>query len=191
MLRTVVRTAAFLVLFLSVFGLSVGSAECSEAVYRSYRDIPGVTSDDVEAIEALKKEYGVFVYGLNPSTEAFRKEDGSFGGFGALFCRRMSELFGIAFRPVTAEWSDLLEKLDTHEINFSTELTPTPERRLKYFMSAPITERPLKLFRLRTSEEKLDDIELVRDLRYAFLDGTTTCDKVREVAKRPFDAVLS
>lgn len=33
----------------------------------------------------------------------------------------MSELFGITFRPVTAEWSDLLEKLDTHEINFSTE----------------------------------------------------------------------
>lgn len=57
-----------------------------QAVYRSYRDIPGVTSDDVEAIEALKKEYGVFVHGLNPSTEAFRKEDGSLRRLRGLFC---------------------------------------------------------------------------------------------------------
>ncbi len=190
MIRTFVRTAALFVLFLSAFALSAESAEYREAVYRSYRDIPGVTGDDVAAIEALKKEYGLFVYGLNPSTEAFRREDGSLGGFGALFCRRMSELFGIPFRPVIVEWSDLLKKLDAHEINFSSELTPSPERLLKYYMSTPITERPLKLFRLRESEERLDDIELVRRLRYAFLDGTTTRDKVREAVKRPFDSIF-
>jgi hypothetical protein len=38
---------------------------------KSYRGIPGVTDDEIRAIEALKASRAQFVYGSMPSTEAF------------------------------------------------------------------------------------------------------------------------
>ncbi|MDR2615064.1 MAG: hypothetical protein LBC28_00640, partial [Oscillospiraceae bacterium] len=62
--------------------------------YQTYKDIPGVTQEDIGAVERLLASKPRLVYGVCESTEAFIREDGSIGGFAELFGKRLSELFG-------------------------------------------------------------------------------------------------
>ncbi|MDR2964308.1 MAG: hypothetical protein LBU88_00845, partial [Treponema sp.] len=48
---------------------------------KSYRDIPGVTGEEIAAIEALKAEGRSFSFGNIYSTEGFVLSDGSCTGF--------------------------------------------------------------------------------------------------------------
>jgi len=68
--------------------------------FSSYRDIPGISSEEIEAIDALRKQYGYFKYGSVPSTEAFLKADGKIGGFAARLCEWLTTLFEIHFVPM-------------------------------------------------------------------------------------------
>jgi len=96
--------------------------------YASFRDIPGITGDEINAVEALQKEYASFIYAMPLSVEAFESANGEVRGFTASFCEWLTNLFGIPFQPRLYEWLDLLAGLETLEISFSGELTATPER---------------------------------------------------------------
>jgi len=65
--------------------------------YASFRDVPGITDDEIAAVEALQRKYDSFVYGMIVTTEAFY-DDGEVRGYSALICEWMSEFFGIPFR---------------------------------------------------------------------------------------------
>ena len=158
-------------------------------VYADYRDIPGVTSKDVEAIEALKATRVRFVVAGNYSTEIFEQEDGTLGGFSSLFCDWLTNLFGIRFEPVAREWDELIDGLAAHAVDFSGELTATEERRKVYYMTGPIAERSISFFRLAGSE-KLGDIAKTRSLRFAFLNGSTAYDLVKNASEWSFSHVF-
>jgi signal transduction histidine kinase/DNA-binding response OmpR family regulator/ABC-type amino acid transport substrate-binding protein len=146
-------------------------------VFATYRDIPGVSAEEIEAIEALKKRNKSFSYGMILSTETFYDETGRIQGFSDLFCLWLSELFGIPFKPVIYNWGDLLKRLEDRTIDFTGELTATPERRKIYFMTDAIVERPVKYMRLAGSRP-LSTIAAERPLRYAFLEDTVTAGMV-------------
>jgi len=120
-------------------------------MFTSFMDIPGVTSDDIEAIEALREQVDYFVYSALHSTEAFRTQDGSISGFAALFCRWLSELFEIPFIPYLTEWDMLIEGLENGDIDFTGELTANEERLRKYFMTDDIAQRRIIYIRLDDS----------------------------------------
>jgi hypothetical protein len=75
--------------------------------FASFKDIPGVTDEEIAAIEALRKQYSHFVYGTDYTTEAFpvgSGEDGNIGeyaigGYTALICEWLTGLFDIPFIP--------------------------------------------------------------------------------------------
>jgi signal transduction histidine kinase/DNA-binding response OmpR family regulator/ABC-type amino acid transport substrate-binding protein len=142
-------------------------------VYTSFRTVPGVTEDEIAALEALQERKDAFVYGMNLSTETFFDENGEIRGYTALFCDWLTELFGIRFEPAVYEWGDLIDGLESGEIDFSGELTATEDRLKIYFMTDAIAERSIKFMRIVGSED-LSDIAKRRPLRYAFLEGTTT-----------------
>ena len=71
------------------------------------------------------------------TTESFVRSDGTIGGFSALFCDWLTELFGIRFEPKIYDWNELIAKLKTGEIAFTGELTPVPERKGKYITTMP------------------------------------------------------
>jgi PAS domain S-box-containing protein len=146
-------------------------------VFTSYRDIPGVTEDEIKAVEALREKTDSFIYGTIESTEGFIRLDGKIGGYSALFCEWLSQLFGIPFKPVLYEWSDLLAGINAKKIDFTGELTPTEERRKIYFMTDAIVERTVKTFRLADSKPIMEIIRS-RPLRCYFLEGTTTINDV-------------
>jgi ABC-type amino acid transport substrate-binding protein len=146
--------------------------------YKSYKDIPGVTDEEIRAIEKKKKKTDFFVYGANPTTETFHDENGKISGFTALFCNMLTELVGIPFKPAFYEWDELVAGLESGKVDFSGEFTATEERRKKYFMTDPIALRSIKTFRLAGSHSPKYIAE-ERLPRYAFLEGTTTIEQVK------------
>ncbi|MDR0290595.1 MAG: transporter substrate-binding domain-containing protein [Treponema sp.] len=148
----------------------------------SFREIPGVTDVEIDAIERIKKNLVAerrigFAYAVNNSTEAFFNEDGSIGGYAALFSEWLSGLFGIPFMPKIAEWEELLAGLKSFEFDFTGELTATDERLETHFMTGAIAERPIKIMRIDGSEP-LSVLRKIRPLRYAFLEEATALDLV-------------
>jgi len=148
--------------------------------FASYRDIPGVTEDEIRAVEELRGKTPFFIYGMLESAETFINEKGEIGGFTALFCNWLSQLFGIPFRPEIYEWGGLLAGMKAGEIDFTGEMTATPERRGTYFMTDAVIERSVKIFRLEGGAPA-DEIIRTRPLRCCFLEGTTT---IKNVASR-------
>ncbi|MDR1535070.1 MAG: transporter substrate-binding domain-containing protein, partial [Planctomycetota bacterium] len=154
--------------------------------YATYRDLPGLTREETEAVERLIRARSHFVYGSEPSSESFRAADGALGGYGALLCGWLSAFFGIRFTPALYEWDDLLPGLASREVDFTGDLTPTPERLAIYRMTSPISERTLKYLRLAGSGS-LPDLADSRPLRYGFLIGTTTFEQAESSLEKPFE----
>ena len=155
-----------------------------------YNYIPGVTMEEIIAIEALKKEYDFFVYAMPLITEAFEDENGDVRGFSALFCEWLTESFGIPFLPKLYEWHDILAGLETGDISFSGELTATEERLKIYYMTGAIAVRPLKQYRLANSRP-IAEIAQERPLRCGFITGTATINTViNEMEPGTFELVL-
>ena len=171
--------ALIAVLLLSfVSGCSLPVSDANEPdIFTSYKDIPGVTEQDIEAIEALRDQFEYFVYGMPLSTEAFINRYGDVRGFSALFCEWMSELFDIPFKPVIYEWLELLDGLETGEISFTGDLIATEERQNTYSMTSTITTRHIKAFRLAGSMP-FDEIIAERPVRYGFMAGSAIIDMV-------------
>jgi len=97
-------------LWLAVFSgcTKTGGKRNQIPAFTSFREIPGITEDEIRSIEALRLKNASFIYGMTLSTETFVKEGGETRGYSALFCQWLSGIFGIPFKPVIYEWGNLL-----------------------------------------------------------------------------------
>jgi len=161
---------------ISFIGCEV-SVETQSAEFTSYKDIPGVTREDIEAIEALREEFDSFVFGVLPSTVAFLDRNGEIRGFSALFCEWLTGLFDIPFKPEYVEWGEFLAKLASFEVDFTGAMTATEERLKTYFMTTDIAMQILMSFRIEDSES-IESIARRRLPRYAIIEGTTIVNDV-------------
>ncbi|MDR2368508.1 MAG: transporter substrate-binding domain-containing protein [Deltaproteobacteria bacterium] len=158
--------------------------------FKSYRDIPGVTEEDVKAVENLKAKKEFLVYGAPFSTEAFLGHDGEIHGFAALFSAYLTELFGIEVKPRLMSWDELIAGMTNDTVDLVGELSKSPEREKFLFMTAPIAERAIKYMRIKDS---MPLYELVRKksgpLRYGFMFDSTTVDLMKNNAPETFIAI--
>ncbi|MDR2716702.1 MAG: PAS domain-containing protein, partial [Treponema sp.] len=168
---------AFILILFSGCGQRAEKESAAAIETLSFRDIPGITRDEIRAIEALQSKYGSFVYGINPTTEAFTWKDGELDGYAVMFCKWLSEMFGITFKPVYYQWGDLLNGLDAGEVHFTGELMATPESKTEYFQSGPTINRTIKGYRIQGGRS-IDDILQSRLPRYAFLRGAVVADDI-------------
>ena len=138
--------------FLILFSACGGDAKQAEINYQhaSFRDIPGVTEDEIEAIEELKKQSGSrgLIYGTPLSTEAFINEEGELGGFVTLLCDWLAGFLEIPFKAEIDDLTGILAKMRTGEINFGA-LTTSEDRLRTYYMTAPIMHRSAKVMRIK------------------------------------------
>ncbi|MDR1126138.1 MAG: transporter substrate-binding domain-containing protein, partial [Deltaproteobacteria bacterium] len=133
----------------------------------------------MEALDRLRRSRSSVVYGMLPNTECFYLVDGRIDGFTALLCDWLSEFFGIRFTPAIYEWDDLLHGLASHSVDFTGELTPSPERRNTFLMTSPIAMRPIVYMRLAHSKS-VAEITEGRPLRLGTFTGTTTLNQARD-----------
>ena len=113
-------------------------------VFTSYKDIPGVTPEEIDAIEKFRRQGRSFVYGACLDSECFI-DNGQMDGFGVLFCKWLGDLFDLRFTPVIYEWTDLLDGLETGKIDFTGELNYTKEGFDNYIMTSAIAQRPINM----------------------------------------------
>jgi len=154
-------------------------------VYTSYKDIPGVTQEEINTIERFRRSGRSFVYGMSLTAECF-EDSGRMGGFAALYCQWLSGLFDLPFTPVLYEWTDLLKGIETGRIDFTGELSPTPERLKNYYMTGVIAERALNITRLAGSPDPLA-LSLQRRPRFGLLAGTNTYSMIQPILPYEFD----
>ncbi len=185
-------------LLLVMFGLSLvpvlsGQSDAHQRTvfeaFSSYREIPGVTQDEIDAIEALRAQDRAFVYGMNDSAEAFHTADGTVGGFSAYMCAEMSRLFGMRFTPQTYDWDELVNGLLDHSISFSSELTPTLDRLSTYYMTDALLERYVAVYS-HVKAEPRDIVAKFRKPRYAFFQGAVTYNTVLLNESTSFETVF-
>ena len=148
-------------------------------VFTQLHEIPGITEDEIRAVEALRENYDYFTYGMILTTEAFIHNNGNYGGFSRLFCDWLTELFGIKFELVIMDGVTHLERLHSGDIDFSGNIMPTPERLDTLIMTDTIVERQFIMIRLEG--KSITDIPPGTLRRYAFFPGTPGEDAVASV----------
>jgi PAS domain S-box-containing protein len=182
----------FILLFFSFFYLSCGRTKDESPdekfQYSSYKDVPGVTEEEIKAIEALAKRTVPFIYATEQSTVSFYDINGNIRGFSALFCEWLSSLFDIPFKPAIIEWNDLLAALASFDVDFTGVLTATEERQKIYFMTTDIAMNTVRCFRLADSIP-LEVIAESRLPRYALIEGTVTIDQISSMLNGTFEIV--
>jgi len=155
----------------------------------TFRDVRGVTEDEIAAIESLKARYNSFTCAVNMNTDSFIDKNGEAAGFAVLFYGWLSRFFGIPFRTEFHEISDLEKGLKSGGIDFTIELTETQERLAVYFMTSPIVKRTIKIYRLEDGEP-LERIMNKRNPRYAFPSGSVLANDTILNAKYDFDIIF-
>ena len=183
-LRNIHRIFILMIAVMPLWLVFCGNADAQgkkqgHASFTSFRDIPGVTAEEIAAVEALQKRRRNFFYAMPLSAEAFVHDSGEIRGFSALFCAWLSEMFGIPFVPEIRPLGKLLAGLQSGKVDFSGTLTPTEERRSIYFMTDPVAKRALKYFRLEGSAP-LPEIQKMRPVRYGLLYGSSVAANVIE-----------
>jgi signal transduction histidine kinase/DNA-binding response OmpR family regulator len=165
------------------------NASSGYQTYRTYKEIPGVTQEDIEAVERLLAERPGLIYGISESTEAFLRDDGSVGGFVRLFGDRLSELFGFAFDYRFYNWEEMNEKIVSKEIDIMGDFTATPERMRKFLMTDAILQRTVKVF-TDMNADSLRDTAKTRPIRCAFMENSICYSLVADSWDMPFDPVF-
>ena len=187
--RKVYAFVLSLLLLMSFAGCSSKNHDEGSPIYPQYntfRDVPGITQEEVEQIQRLIQERPYFVYGMCLSSETFYDERGDVSGYTELFCEWLTGLFGVPFRPVVVEWGDLQNRMQEGTIDFTGELTSNPERLKTYYMTSAMAERSIKSFRLN-SASMLSEIVKERNPRFAFLSGANTSALLKAVVDYDFD----
>ena len=156
--------------------------------FRAYTDIPGVTQEEIAAIEALKKQGDPLIYGSLFSTEAFLTDKGAVAGYTRLFCGRLSSLFGLTVTPRLYDWDELLAGLEDGTVDLSGDLIPTPARRERYAMTDAIAERSLSVFKKKGAPD-IAEVAKKRPPRLAFLTGSSHLAAFRGVYPERFEHV--
>jgi signal transduction histidine kinase/CheY-like chemotaxis protein len=169
---------------------SVPKKQKQYPLYTSYRDIPGLTEEELAAIETLKQERTGFVYAMSYSTECFLNEDGSIGGYAAFLCGWLSGLFGIPFKPAIYDWDHLISGLESGGVDFTGDLTATAERRKMYYMTGAIAERSIMYMRVEGGADP-SLAAGTRPLRYVFLEGAITHELVAPYIPDGFEAFFA
>ena len=173
----ILKNAYYMLLMaIFTFGLLTFPREVNAApavYFTSFRDVPGVTEEEIIAIELLIEQHDYFIYGMLKNDEAFYTINGEITGFAARMTGWLTELFGIPFIPAIFEWTELIDGLESGEIDFTGQLTRTEERTLIYTMTDPIAKRTLDTVRVKDAEP-LSDIIQKRSPSFVFYTGTVT-----------------
>jgi len=180
MIKRFLTIALIITLILAVAACSSpsNSAHDTDAI-STYRDIPGVTVEEISAIEALIDKRQGFSYGQVPGTEALTMPDGSFDGFSARYCELLSELFGVPFTLNLYDLKSLKSGLSSGSIDFAGDFSATQENMGQYFMTHPIAERSLRVYEFEDSVEIITEKDIV-GLRVGSLAGTLDIFHINE-----------
>ncbi|MDR0306773.1 MAG: transporter substrate-binding domain-containing protein [Chitinispirillales bacterium] len=160
-----------LTLLITAILLLPALSDARQTKYKSYKDIPGVTREEINAVKSIRNLRENLTFGYVVETEAQKTPVDEFTAFTFDFFSLLSSLFGIEFVSRGFDRLDSLKNgLDRREIDFTTGLIMTPGQKNEYHASVTVVGRYVHIF---THKDFLD-IKHVNDImgrKAAFLEG--------------------
>ena len=176
---------------LSILGCSLKTSKPLADVdaIPSYRAIPGVTAEEIAAVEALISSHDHFSYGSLYSTEAFVRQDGTSAGFSIMFPDLLSNLFGVPFVQEFSPRESLATSIDNNTIDFTSDISSTIETMQQYFMTNPVAGRSIGLFLHGDPDRFTNEKDLAGHRVGFFADTATTLSILRVYPLLNFEVV--
>ena len=182
-MRLFMQRRLFNIALLLIFLVSIASCDIFESEVsgispiKTYRNIPGVTEEEISVIESLKKSREKFFYGQMPGEEAFILPDGTYAGFAAKLCALLSSLFEMEFALELRDLEALKRGIDDKLLDFTSHLTPVAEQVRLYYMTQPIANRSKVIFTV-TGKNNIVTEKDVDGLRIGFLGGSIEAGRI-------------
>lgn len=178
----------FIKLFVLVLALSLtlSLVACSEKPFdittiSSYKEIPNITQQEINDIEAVKNNRNHLIYGQMLESEAFINADGEQQGFTPKFCNLLSQLFGIEFQltifKTMESFGNLIEGIGNHTIDFTGDLTYRESRvnptdgSAPFYMTRAIAERSFRIIYI--GEDNYNNEKQLEGLTVGVLKGSS------------------
>ena len=135
----------------------------------SYRDIPDITEEEIKAIKKIKNDYSYLIYGMPYSTELFIGLNGKHQGFSVLFAEWLSQIFEIPFKVELINRSELIEKLNSHEVAFTHDFAANNQLIKDFFITSGIISRYTKCYQLNSALSP-EEITKSRKVKLGFIN---------------------
>ncbi|MDR3310927.1 MAG: transporter substrate-binding domain-containing protein, partial [Oscillospiraceae bacterium] len=172
--------AALLLFQLAACAARRGAPAAGSEEYATFRDVPGVTADEIAAIEEISAQSAVLLYGMTSSTECFfDNASNSNKGYAVLFCKWLTDFFGVRFRPNIYEWDVLMRGLDSGEIQFSGDISSRMTAADGFYSTDAIAERRIVFVSsdgMTMTRRRVENDN--RQMRYGFLKGASAYEIV-------------
>lgn len=149
--------------------------------FDSYHEIPGITPEQIQAIQQLRYEHEYLIYGMLHNDEAFTAIDGQIVGFAAQMCEWLTHIFDIPFIPVIFDdLPSLTAGLADGTVHFTGQIPRAPSLEVVYRMTDPISMRSVAIVRPHPSRP-LDNIVQERTPRFVFKSGSVLHNILRDM----------
>ncbi|MCL2086079.1 MAG: ATP-binding protein [Oscillospiraceae bacterium] len=159
-------------------------------LFSSFRDIPGLTNNDIKQVEELLSNVDSFTYAMTYSTEAFIDNNGEIKGFAPLLCEWLTQLFDTEFVVEHFERGVLPNGLESGVIDFTGAMSPVDDYQTNLYMTEPIAQRSIMYFRFKppTGDNLSDNPNT--PLRYALLRGAVCANNALLYSGYEFETVF-
>ena len=144
----------------------------------TFKDIPGITEEEIQAVENALALKSSFMYGMSNGVECFYRDDGSIGGYGVLVCNWLSKFFGVPFTLTISSRGEIGEELSSGKYDFSGDFAPMSSQKSKFIVSDTIDLRIIKYARLKGGLS-LEAIASERPVRYGFIKNSNSYELVK------------
>ncbi|MDR2388087.1 MAG: response regulator [Deltaproteobacteria bacterium] len=151
-----------------------------------YRKIPGVTQEEMAAIEALKNQG--LVFGTLRSGKAFEREDQKKGGFLIKFSEALSKMFGLEIKQVFIKPAELVEALSSGSIDLSCEIDLDQGQGF-IKTESPIFKRQVTVFKSLKPKGDKESLAKAGKKAYGFLEESSVKDMVLESQAEPVEVL--
>ncbi|MDR0550193.1 MAG: transporter substrate-binding domain-containing protein, partial [Deltaproteobacteria bacterium] len=156
-----------------------------------YRQIPGLTPEEIKAVEDFKAKGRTLTYGTLVSQEAFQGDDGEEGGFLIYFSNFLAELLGLPVEHKFYEPEILVAALESGSLDFASEIAGYRGRGRgrTLYQTSPIYHRMLKIFELKDSEDLTAKVAK-RPIKLGFLSQSPLAPQVLRSIEMPLETVF-
>lgn len=145
------------------------STQEPRAVLTDYKQIEGITADDIRAVEQILQSREKLIWAAVTSPEAF-EHDGKIEGSAALIAEHFSELFGIEIELQLGQFKDCYGALMNGTADISADISAMANHEEMY-LTTGVAMRTLNIYSL-LGQKELTRIEQTRPLRYVFVEHT-------------------
>jgi signal transduction histidine kinase/DNA-binding response OmpR family regulator len=155
--------------------------------YESYKDIPGVTNEEIAAIDTFITKHPTIIYGSPYSSYAFSDEDGNLAGYYASLAAWLGDLFGVPFELKLFSFPDLKAGLISEDIQIAPSyLAPTAFDGTRITTDV-ISQHAVRYVSKHTSTA-LGELSLSKTLVAGYLDGSNSVKVAQVYLDRDFNS---